>query len=89
MLLLGAFFHLTVVIKNSAPNNNKFNFLDSTANYSANFDDQKVIPSLFDAENIFLLKNIKKSIFFIENHLIGRKLTRPLKCLLLLGTLPV
>ena len=63
MLLLGTFFRWYVVITNSALNNNKFNFLDCTANYSANFGDRKVSFLLFDAENIFLLKNVKKSKF--------------------------
>ena len=61
---------LAVVIRNSALNKNKFNFLDSTANYSANFQDRKVIFSPMDIENISLLKNEKNSIFLFKNHIV-------------------
>ena len=57
---------LTVVLRNSALND-KFNFLDSIANYSANFHDRKVIFSPMNRENVFLLKNVKKSIFLYKS----------------------
>ena len=49
MFELGAFFFSLVVrIDNSVPNTNKFNQLDSTANYSINFEDIKMIFLSFE-----------------------------------------
>ena len=49
---------LVVRIDNSVPNTNKFNQLDSTANYSINFEDIKMIFLSFEWADISLFKYI-------------------------------
>lgn len=69
LFLFSVYFMCSVVIRNRTFNINKFSFWDFTANYLSKFQDRKIIFSLFDTENIFLLNDIKKSICFAKDYL--------------------
>jgi len=60
-VLIRNIFCVIVLIRNSVPNKNKFNYSQTTANYLISLRDNWMIFTSFDAADISALRYVKKN----------------------------